>query len=85
MCDMVNALAPSATVAVGASWSRSQEWLSCARVLRDSLHSPRPHTAAQGNDGVARQERKSLQVNGIHGDLEQFVRMGRYGRLHMAT
>ena len=80
----MNALAPTATVAVGASWSRSQEWLSCARVLWDCLHSPRPNPASQGNDGMARQKRKSLQVNRIHGDLEQFVRMGRYGRLHMA-
>ena len=78
------ALAPSATIAVGASWSRGQEWMPCARVLWNSLHSPRPYPAAQGNDGMARQERKSLQVNRIHGDLEQFVRMGRYGRLHMA-
>ena len=78
------ALAPSATVAVGASWSRGQEWLSCARVLWNSLHRSRPNATAQRNDGVARQERKSLQVNRIHGDLEQFVRMGRYGRFHMA-
>ena len=81
--DMINALASSVTT-VGASWSRGQEWLPCARVLRNSLHSPRPDPTAQGNDGVARQECALLQVNRIHGDLEQFVRMGRYGRLHMA-
>ena len=78
------ALAPTATVAVGASWSRSQKRMPCARVLRDSLHGSRPDPTAQGNDGMARQKRKLLQVNRIHGDLEQFVRMGRYGRFHMA-
>ena len=79
------ALAPSATVAVGASWSRSQEWLPCARVLWDRLHSPRPNSTAQRNDGVARQERSVLQINGVHSHLEQSGRMGRYGRFHMAT
>jgi len=81
----MNALAPSATVAVGASWSRSQEWLSCARVLRDCLHSTRPNAAAQRNDGVARQKCALLQVNRIHGDLEQPSRVGGHGRLHMAS
>jgi len=80
---MINALAPSAT-AVGAGWRCSQEWLPCARVLWNSLHSPRSDHTTQRNDGVAGQERRSLQVNGIHGDLEQPVRVGGYGRLHMA-
>ena len=81
---MINALAPSATVAVGASWSRSQEWMPRPRILWDRLHSPRSNHTAQRDDGVARQKRSVLQVNRIHGDLEQFVRMGRYGRFHMA-
>jgi len=79
------ALAPPATVAVGASWGRSQEWLSCARVLRDCLHSPRPDHTAQRNDGVARQECALLQVNRIYGDLEQPSRVGGHGRLHMVA
>ena len=81
---MIHALARTVT-AVGASWSRSQEWLSCARVLWNSLHRPRSNATAQRNDGMARSERRSLQVNGIHGDLEQPVRVGGYSRLHMAT
>ena len=81
---MVNALAHTVTVSVGASWSRSQEWLPCARVLWNSLYRSRSNDTAQGNDGVAGSERRALQVNGIHGDLEQPVRVGRYGRLHMA-
>jgi hypothetical protein len=78
------ALAPSATVAVGASWSRSQEWLSCARVLWDSLHSSRSNAAAQRNDGVARSERTTLQNFRLFGHLEQPVRVGGCVRFHMA-
>ena len=81
---MTHALAHTVT-AVGASWSRSQEWLLCARVLWDWIHSPRPHAAAQRNDGVARSKRRSLQVNGIHSYLEQLVRVGGRFRFHMAT
>lgn len=80
----MNALAPSATVAVGAGWSRSQKWLSCARVLWNRLHRPRSDHTAQRDDGVAGSERRSLQINRIHGDLEQPIRVGRYGRFHMA-
>ena len=80
---MIHALAHTVTV-VGASWSHGQEWLLRARVLRDSVHGSRSNPTAQRDDGVARQERRSLQINRIHGDLEQFVGMGRYGRLHMA-
>jgi len=82
--DMVNALAHTVT-AVGASWSRSQERMPCARVLWDCLHSPRPDHTAQRNDGVARQECALLQVNRIHGDLEQPSRVGGHGRLHMVA
>jgi hypothetical protein len=78
--DMVNALDRIVT-AVRASWSRSQEWMPCARVLWHSLHRSRPYTAAQRNDGLARSERRPLQINRIRGDLEQLVRVGRYGRL----
>jgi len=81
---VINALAHTVTV-VGASWSRSQERMPCARVLRDCLHSPRPNHTAQGNDGVARQECALLQVNRIHGDLEQPSRVGGHGRLHMVA
>jgi len=78
------ALAHSVT-AVGASWSRSQERMPCARVLRDCLHSPRPDPAPQRDGSVARQECALLQVNRIHGDLEQPSRMGGRGRLHMVA
>ena len=77
------ALAPS-VVTVGASRSRSQEWLSCARVLWDWVHSSRPDRAAQADDGVVGSERSLLQVNGIRGYLEQPVRVGGYVRFHMA-
>jgi len=78
------ALAPPAVVAVGASRSRCQEWLSCQGILRNSLHRSRSDSAAQRNDGVARQERPALQVNRLHGYLEQLSGMGGRGRLHMA-
>ena len=80
---MIHALAHTVT-AVRAGWSRSQEWMPCARVLWDSLHSPRSNDTAQRNDGVAGSERRPLQINRIHGDLEQPVRVGGHGRLHMA-
>ena len=80
---MINALAHFVT-AVGAGWSRSQERMPCARVLRDCLHSPRPNPTTQRNGSVARQECALLQVNGIHGDLEQPVRVGGISRFHMA-
>jgi hypothetical protein len=80
----MNALAHSVT-AVGAGRSHGQEWMPCPRILRDCLHSPRSNHTAQRNDGVARQERRPLQVNRIHGDLEQFGRVGGYSRLHMAA
>jgi len=82
---MTHALAHNVTVSLRASWSHGQERMPCARVLRDCLHSPRSDHTAQRNDGVAGSERRSLQVNRIHGDLEQPSRVGRYGRFHMAT
>jgi len=77
---MTNALVLAVT-AVGASWSRSQEWLSCARVLWNRLHHPQPLRSPSTNDCVAGSERAALQVNGLHSDLEQSERMGRDGRL----
>jgi len=82
---MIHALANNVTVSLGASRSRSQERMPCARVLWDCLHSPRSDYTAQRNGSVARQECALLQVNRIHGDLEQSERMGGHGRLHMAT
>ena len=81
---MINALAHTVT-AVGASWGRSQEWLLCARVLRDSVYGSRSDRTAQRNDGVVESKRRSLQVNGLHSYLEQPVRVGGCGRFHMAT
>jgi len=83
-CGVINALARTVTV-VGAGGSRSQERMPCARVLWDCLHSPRPNHTTQRNDGVARQECALLQVNRIHGDLEQPSRVGGRGRLHMVA
>jgi len=80
---MTNALASFVTV-VGASRSRSQEWLSCTRVLWDWLYNARPYRASQRDDGMARSERRSLQVNGLLGYLEQPVRVGGCVGLHMA-
>ena len=80
---MIHALAHTVT-AVGAGWGRSQEWLSCARVLWDWLHNARSNTAAQGDDGVACTKRRTLQDLRLCGDLEQSGRVGRFGRLHTA-
>ena len=77
----MNALAPSATVAVGASWSRSQEWLSCARVLWDRLHNPQPVRAPSTNDRVAKKQCATLQGRRLCSDLEQPAHVGGYGRL----
>ena len=82
-CGVINALAHTVTI-VRAGWSHSQEWLPCARILWDSLHRSRPNHTTQRDDGVARQERSVLQVNRLHSHLEQFSRMVRRGRLHMA-
>jgi len=70
---------------VGAGRSRSQEWMPCARVLWNSLHRSRSDHTAQRDAGVAGSERKSLQVNRIHGDLEQSGGVGGRGRLHMVA
>ena len=76
---MTNALVYIVT-AVGASWSRSQEWLSCTRVLWDWLHGSRSNPAAQGDDGLAHPQRRTLQDFGLRSTLEQLVRMGGHGR-----
>jgi len=80
---MTNAMASFVTV-VGASWSRSQEWLLCARVLWNWLHGSRPDRASQRDDGVARSKRRPLQVNRLLGYLEQPVRVGGISRLNVA-
>ena len=69
--------------AVGASWSRSQKWVLRSGVLWDWLHSPRSDRAAQRDAGVARQKRAPLQSFRLCSHLEQFVGMGRHGRLHI--
>jgi len=79
----MNALAHTVT-AVGAGWSRSQEWLSCARVLWDWLYGARPHNTAQANDGLAGSERSTLQVNGLRNHLEQSSRVVGVSRLPLA-
>ena len=76
---MRNALAPSVT-AVGAGWSRSQEWLSCARVLRDWLHNPQPRRSAFANGAVVKEQCAVLQIRGLRGHLEQLAFMGGYSR-----
>ena len=80
---MVNALAHTVTV-VGASWSRSQEWLPCARVLWDWLHREQPNGAAQSNDGLAGSKRTALQIKRLRNHLEQPVRVVGVSRLRMA-
>ena len=82
---MVNALAYTTNTFTGASWSRSQEWLSRARVLRDSLHSTRPDRTAHQDGGVVERKRRLLQVNGLQGHLEQSGRVGGFGRFHMVA
>jgi hypothetical protein len=81
--SVINALAHTVT-AVGASWSRSQEWLLCTRVLWDRLYRPRSNATAQRDDGVVRSERTEMYNFGLHGHLEQLVRVGGYIRFHMA-
>ena len=73
---MVNALAYTTNTFTGASRSRSQEWLPCARVLRDSLHSPRSDRTTYQDDGVVERERRLLQSFRLRRDLEQPVRVG---------
>ena len=73
--DVVNALAPS-VIAVGASWSRGQEWLSCARVLWDRLHNTQSVRAPSADVDVADKQCPALQGFGLCGDVEQLVRVG---------
>ena len=80
---MVNALAHFVT-AVGASWGRSQEWLSCTRILWDSVHGSRSNVATQRDAGVVESKCWALQVIGLLSHLEQLVRVGRNSRFHMA-
>jgi len=80
---MTNALVHIVTV-VGAGGSRSQERVPRARVLWDSLHRSQPDRATPRDDVVAGSERRPLQVNRIHGDLEQPSRVGGCVRFHMA-
>ena len=77
---MIHALAHSVTV-VGASWSRSQEWLSCTRVLWDWLHNPQPVRAPSANDCVAKEQCAPLQGRRLRSDMEQPAHVGGYGRL----
>ena len=70
-----NALAHSVN-AIGAGWSRSQEWLSCARVLWDWLHNTQPVRAPSADVYVANKQRTALPIPRLCGDLEQLVRMG---------
>ena len=79
----MNALAHTLT-AVGAGGSRSQERVPRSRILWDWLHRARPNPASQSDDGVARQKRPVLQVNGLRGDLEQLGRVVGISRLRMA-
>jgi len=76
---VMNALAHSVT-AVGASWSRSQEWLLCARVLRNSVHHPQPVRAASADVNVVDKQCAVLQKPRFSGNLEQPVRVGGRGR-----
>ena len=75
----INALAHSVN-AVGASWSRSQEWMPCARVLWDRPHHPQPFRSAFANGGVAKEQCAILQIRRLRGYLEQLAFMGRYSR-----
>jgi hypothetical protein len=78
---VVNALAYSVT-AVGASWGRSQERVLRSGVLWNRLHPTRSDTAPPRDGSVARQKCALLQVNGLHSNVEQPVRMGGDGRLN---
>jgi len=79
---VVNALAHTVTV-IGASGSRSQERVLRSGVLWNRLHPTRPDFAPPRNGSVARQKCALLQINGLHSDVEQPVRMGGDGRLNM--
>ena len=80
---MMYALAHTVT-AVGASWSRSQEWLSCARVLVNCLDNPQPVRAPSADVYVADKQCAALPISRLCGDMEQLVRVGWRGRLGRA-
>jgi len=69
------ALAPP-VVTVGASGGRSQEWLSCARVLRNSVRHSQSVRASPADVYVADKQCTALSISRLCGDVEQFVRMG---------
>jgi len=72
---VINALAHSVT-AVSVGWSRSQEWLSCARVLWDWVYHPQPIRAPSADVNVADKQCTALSISRLCGDVEQFVRVG---------
>ena len=72
---VVNALAYPVTT-VGASWSRSQEWLSCARVLVNCLDNPQPVRAPSADVHVADKQCIALPISRLCGNMEQLVRVG---------
>jgi len=72
---VINALAHPVT-AVGASWSRSQERLSCARVLVNCLDNPQPLRAPSTDVYVADKQCTALSISRLCGDVEQLVRVG---------
>ena len=74
------ALAHSVTV-VGAGWSRSQERLSCARVLVNCLDNPQPLRTPSADVNVADKQRTALSIPRLCGDVEQFIRVGWRSRL----
>jgi hypothetical protein len=77
---MTNALACSVTF-IGASWSHSQEWLSCARILVNCLDNPQPIRAPSADVNVVNKQRTALSISRLCGDVEQLVRVGWRGRL----
>jgi len=76
---VIDALAYPVT-AVGASWSRSQEWLPCARVLVNCLDNPQPFRAPSADVNVADKQCPVLSITRLCGDVEQLVRVGWRGR-----
>jgi len=69
------ALARSITSA-GASWSCSQEWLSCARVLVNCLDNPQSLRAPSADVNVANKQCTALSITRLCNDVEQLVRVG---------
>jgi len=80
---VINALAHFVT-AVGASWSRSQERLSCARVLVYCMDNPQPVRAPSADVNVANKQCTALPITRLCSDVEQLVRVGWRGRFSRA-